>query len=522
MLNFSVSLYELHDLSIGVKRISAVTGETAPVYSRYGPGLPVFMLPFLFLNDILHWISGSVNSNIVLSIPNLLIIAAIAHVVFLILTEMGCGFAKGLFLSLLSVFGTFLYPYENLFLSEPLQALCLTAAFLFVYKSKKNASYACLMFGGFFIGYAILTKATVLVLLPLFVLYVLIASDKGIKKAFFHAGAFILPVAFFGVLIASLNYYRFGSIFDFGYGELSSFGSPVASGVYNFLFNPDKSLFLFAPIMLLFPLALFRFVKNYRREGLLIASLVMVNLIVHSAWWAWEGGQTWGPRFLLPLIPLSVVPFATLLDRKVFIAAVSMLFAAGFAINLLGVLQDFMGFHYIVLKSTLNAEIVTVRPKWDYLEPGGRMQAPPYVVSAAIPEFNILSGHLWLLGSKIKGWREGDGLNNPSFKKAPWSEKYPQYPVPDLTAFPLEMKLRIECPPPLAFKSVCGKERPTAPYYHDALINQARKAEALGYADKAARLLEKAAREEGEKRRRDLQFNLQGLPEILRRTRNGD
>lgn len=506
MLNISVSTYELLDPSIGVKT-NIDTGENLLVYSRYGLGLPFFLVPFLFLNDVLNGVS-SVNSNMVLSLPNVLVIASIAQVVFLILTEMGYAFGRSIFLSLLSVFGTFMYPYENGFLSEPLQALCIAAAFLFVYKSKKKVSYVNLMSGGVFIGYAVLTKATVLALLPLFVLYVFAASDDRGKKTLLSAGAFLLPVSLFGVLIASLNYYRFGSPFAFGYGELSSFGNPVASGVYNFLFNPDKSLFLFAPIMLLFPLAIFRFAKNHAWEGILIAALITVNLIIHSAWWAWEGGQTWGPRFLLPLIPLSVVPFASLLDRKAFTAAASLLFAAGFAVNLLGVLQNSGGFHYIVMRSTENAAIETIRPNWDYLDREGRMQAPPHVVSSTIPEFNILQGHIWLLGSKMAGWRAGDGLKNPSFKKAPWIERYPRYQVPDLTAFPLEIRLAIECPPPLALKSICGETRPTAPYYHDALLNQAAKAEALGYADKAARLRKKAAKEEGEKRMRDLQLNL--------------
>jgi len=507
MLNISVSIYELLDPSVAVKT-NSITGQNILIYSKYGLGLPVFLLPFLFLNDILHGVSSSINSNLVLSIPNILIIASIAQVVFMILREMGHVFVRSLFLSLLSVFGTFMYPYENVFLSEPLQALCLTAAFLFLYRSKKNISYVCLMSGGFFIGYAILTKATVLSLLPLFVLYVFITSYKRGIKTLLPAGAFLLPIAFFGILIASLNYYRFGSVFAFGYGELSNFGNPVTSGAYNLLFNPDKSLFLFAPVMLLFPLAVFKFAKNHRWEGLLIAGLVIVNFIIHSAWWAWEGGQTWGPRFLLPMIPLSVVPFASLLDRKAFTAAISVLFAAGFAANLLGVLQNFGGFQYIVLKSTGNAMIDTIRPKWDYLEMEGRMQAPPHVVSSIIPEFNVLQGHIWLLGSKIAGWREGDGLKNPSFKNAPWVEKYPQYQVPDLTAFPLEVRITIECPPPLAFKSFCGKMTPSTPHYHDTLINQARKAEVLGYVNKASRLREKAAREGAEKRKRDLQLNL--------------
>lgn len=510
MLNMSVSIYELHDASQAV-RVNLSTGEAAKVYSKYGLGLPLFMVPFLLANDALHNVFSAVNSQFIISTPNLVIMGLIAEVVFLTLTGLGYGFARALPLSIASVFGTAVYPYMNVFLSEPLQGLAITASFLFLLRGRSSRSAKTASFhmalGAIAFCFLVLTKAANLVFLPLLCVYVMISvRDKaGGIKIF---ASFAVPVAAFGMGVAWFNWHRFGSIFDFGYGgEAAMFVNPVLAGIYNFLFNPDKSILLFAPAILLLPYALWRFAKRFFIEGVLISSLILVNLVFYSAWWAWEGGDSWGPRFLLPLVPLSIVPLAEVMGKRLMNLAAALLFATGFLVNLIGVVQDPAGYNYIVLKSTAGMDVATGRPKRDY----DTEQAPPYVVTSNISEFNVLSGHLWLLKARFEGWRTGLGLGagNLAMQSPPWIDKYPENQPPPYGSLPEEIRIRIECPPPLFLSLIsCPGKSPSVPYYYDALTLQSEKAEALGDIKAASRLREKAAGEAHEKRKRLMQMRL--------------
>lgn len=512
MLNISVSIYELMDTSLAVKT-HLVTGTVLPIYSKYGIGLPLLMTPILFFNDLMHKVFTDFNSLIPLAFPNIIVLAVTAQVLFLIITDMGYGYTKGLLLALLAVFGTFALPYINFFFSEPLQALMITTTFFLLYRARSAkdplTAYGLLAGGGVAFCYAVLTKAAVLILLPSFALYVLFCiKDKGRKKAFASAVSFSLPVIIFGFITAYLNYRHFGSIFDFGYGsEAMLFTTPVTEGLKNLLFNPNKSVLIFAPFSVLFPYACWRFAGRFRAETLLIISLVAINLLFYATWWAWEGGESWGPRFLLPLLPLSVVPLAELQKKRFFNVLTILLFIAGFMVNILPILQDSNAYNYIVLESTRGIELDTSRPRRDYLD--GKKQAPPHVTSSTIGEFNVISGNLWLLRARYKGWLNGYGVSaeNPLLRTPPWIKKYPQYTPPDIESLPLEIRIRLACPTPILLSIlVCPGKRPSAPYYYDALMAQAEKAEALGRIDDALRLRKKALREIDEKTRRARQM----------------
>ncbi|MBI5345109.1 MAG: hypothetical protein HZB83_07220 [Deltaproteobacteria bacterium] len=513
MLNISISLYKLHDPSINVMQ-NRETGEVISAFSKYGLGLPVFLIPFLFISDILNAFSAGINSNVILSLPNLIILAGVGQTVYLSSLAFGYGRRSGLFLSILSVFGTFLFPYMNYFLSEPLQALSVTLAFLFLYRAKTaetpNPSYVNFALAGISLSYGIFTKAAVLVLLPAFSMYAAFCVKRCRGRRTAAICSWAVPVILFGILTAYSNYSRFGSLFDFGYGEESGmFTNPVASGIYNLLLNPSKGILIFAPVIVLFPYALWEFGKRYRAEALLIAALVISNAIFYSAWWAWEGGESWGPRFLLPLVPLSIVPCGELLGKRAWRAAVRTLFALGFLVNILGTVQDFSGYDYIVFKSTGNIILDTKRPKRDYLDVDGARRVPPYVIASTLPEFNVLTGNLWLLKAKYEGWKNGYGLGreNSAYKNPPWIKKYPGYKPPQIETIPYEIRTRIECPPPLLLSSlICPDRAPSAPYYYDALMHQADKAEALGYKEKALSMRKRALEESHEKRRRILQM----------------
>lgn len=82
------------------------------------------------------------------------------------------------------------------------------------------------------------------------------------------------------------------------FSGMSGFSYPMLLGALSLLFSFGKGVMFFAPGLLLVPFA--------RRERPAIAPFLDLSLAflagllgVYSKWWAWYGGWSWGPRFLL-------------------------------------------------------------------------------------------------------------------------------------------------------------------------------------------------------------------------------
>jgi hypothetical protein len=100
------------------------------------------------------------------------------------------------------------------------------------------------------------------------------------------------------------------------WGTVSQFGHPVVFGLVAILFSFGRGLLWFQP-------GLFLFARTPRpdpvtdwRRALTIFTFVMVP--IYSAWWAWYGGVTFGPRFfLIGIVPAAVALTERLHDRSI-------------------------------------------------------------------------------------------------------------------------------------------------------------------------------------------------------------
>src|SRR5258708_758676 len=82
------------------------------------------------------------------------------------------------------------------------------------------------------------------------------------------------------------------------------------------------------------------FFKQARPEALLLLSLLALRLLFYARWSSWDGRE-WGPRYLLPLLPVLLVPLICLpAQRWLRIGAVA-LAALGVGVELLGQLVPY-------------------------------------------------------------------------------------------------------------------------------------------------------------------------------------
>ncbi|HSP20602.1 MAG TPA: hypothetical protein VLQ79_13875 [Myxococcaceae bacterium] len=141
-------------------------------------------------------------------------------------------------------------------------------------------------------------------------------GDWGVRNRRLRAA---LPLDGFVLLWLAENWLRRGHPLQTGYegnagyrtalpySGRPGFSYPLALGVLQLLLSFGKGLLFFAPgLFLLFPAArrALRPAAPFQRACLWVVAGL---LLVYGQWWAWYGGYSWGPRFLVfAAIPASL------------------------------------------------------------------------------------------------------------------------------------------------------------------------------------------------------------------------
>ncbi len=123
------------------------------------------------------------------------------------------------------------------------------------------------------------------------------------------------------------------------------FSTPLATGLAGFLWSPDRSMFLFNPLLLVVGvLALTgwrRLTLPVRALLLSLCGLLLADMGAYAQWFLWGGAGTWGPRYVLvpsQALCLLALPLAALTGRR--LHAVRAVLALAVAVQLASVLYD--------------------------------------------------------------------------------------------------------------------------------------------------------------------------------------
>lgn len=404
----------------------SLEGPDGKSYSKYGIGLPVYYVPLVVLGNILSGVTGLSSSALTAFLISFASIpfALLALMMFAQLLQLFERVEAERALLLLGLgLGTLTWRYACSDFSEAMQMGLLMVAVYGVIRRTTPAIVA----GGLAFAYLLLVKLLYLVFLPILVVYLLTWPGERIQRTAWFA----LPSVLAGLIIAWLNAVRFGSVFESGYGGEAGlfFPDQIWSTVPQLLGSLDKGLFVFCPVLVLGAFGWKAFAAKHRPEALLCASLILVNLILTSAWHSWFGGWSWGPRLLVPTIPLWFLPAAFVGDgwrprmRQLVLAA------AVFASTLLqipGMLINDNEIHQLkdnmlspaeqaAASSDSVAAWILVRHK--LLERDERFR---------ISEFNIpgertvdLSGFKWFAGLNLWSEQMAKALNKPALRWFP-------------------------------------------------------------------------------------------------------
>ncbi|MGH2345945.1 MAG: hypothetical protein ACRDG4_12005, partial [Chloroflexota bacterium] len=169
---------------------------------------------------------------------------------------------------------------------------------------------------GAWLGVALLTHLADSALYgAVFGVYMLLDARR--RERWTSVAAFVAPLVLALLVTAWYNQARFGSITSTGYGIVGDhhdLNPPhtlrgLWEGVYGLLLSPGKGVFLYAPILFASAWAWPRFARQSRAGAWLCLALVLMAVAGHAdTLIVWLGGWAWGPRFMIPVLPVAVLP----------------------------------------------------------------------------------------------------------------------------------------------------------------------------------------------------------------------
>ena len=340
-------------------------GRDGKPYAPYGPLAALLALPHHLIARLIARIAGVPRGTPPASVAWVFLVggltmissataAALAVAGFHRTTlALGASHQLALTLSLLLGGATVLWPYGTSFYSEAWQASAFiwAAALLLEARARPSRGPALVVTASLLLTVAGLTKVTSLVFAPGFVVAALADRSSTRDARLRTAVALSLGIGLAAALHLAWNAHRFVSPFDFGYDWGETIPQPPARafllsdlprGLAVLLLSPGKSIVLWAPVLLLVATRVPQFWRREPGLALGLSITAATGLVFYGAYLFPEGGYSHGPRHLVPILPLLMLP-ATGPERRPWPrAAILTVAVAGAAIAMLAVSISFL------------------------------------------------------------------------------------------------------------------------------------------------------------------------------------
>ena len=204
-------------------------------------------------------------------------------------------------------FGSLAWPYSSIGMETTLMSLTALVLFL-VLVSLRVDLLPVWAATGFVAGATATTKPYgIVVVAPLFIPVLARLRDWPRRRWVYVAAAVAVPMLAWGCLQLWYNAYRFGGIFTFGTTQRFSPTLAAPFNLLGFIASPGKGLLFYSPLVLLGVLGL---PQLWRRDRLFALTVIagfgfLTLLMSGSAHWS---DETWGPRYIVPVAWLFLLP----------------------------------------------------------------------------------------------------------------------------------------------------------------------------------------------------------------------
>lgn len=328
--------YPLNNIHMNVE-----VGREGKDFSPTGLGFSLAYVPAVFFEDIINRTANVTPSEnfplnadwpIMLfgSMTNAVFGALFIVTFFLFLKTFKFSDTSALVFSFILFISSNLFVYTKHGFAHMMFVSFMWLSFFFIrkYRLHQQLRYvigAALAYGVVLVSY----NPTYLLPLPAIALYYLTSIDwknrskviKIVSRDIITAVISLLP---FFLIYSWFNWVRFGGAVSTGYGTGAIALPPVPpafvfyEGLWGLLFSPGKSIFIFTPALILLLLFWFKFKKQYLPE--MVASvtlfgvyvLFIASLVGSSDFFPWHGEASFGPRYLVPVLPFALLLIALL------------------------------------------------------------------------------------------------------------------------------------------------------------------------------------------------------------------
>ena len=305
-------------------------GPDGELYSRKGLGMTLLALPLVWLARL--WPALGLAQTALLLNP--LLTAWTGGLLFLAVMRLGWGRFAGIITALAYGLATLAWPYTQTFFSDPMSAWGLFAALYWLLAFQQEKRKHILLWAGLAWGLAYLSRSVNLVTLPVYglALAALLTEGRGMKIGIWRLGGhtpnpqspipspqsllaahlrewilFAAPILAAGLLSLWWNWLRFGNPLDSGYVESEAFNGDWLFGLVGLLVSPGRGILWYSPVLLLVPLGVGWFWRRARWLLISGGAVTLIYWLVYAKWYMWHGGYSWGPRFLVPVLPFLIL-----------------------------------------------------------------------------------------------------------------------------------------------------------------------------------------------------------------------
>lgn len=294
-------------------------------YPKYGILNTFIYVPALLLEKILASHLPSTEHTLYLNLFNIVLSCLTAGYLALLARRYTNSNVTILIFVLASLYSTFWWNYLRARTFEIYLTLLMLAFYYHFMSAREHERTTSrgrhFLAAAMCLGLLCLCKTVYIILLPVIVAFFAFDATRREPKNWFTASlfSFWIPLSIFICLLLAGNWYRFGSSFNLGYRQWSQEARPFTAnllpGLVGFLASKQGSIFLHFLVLIFALVGWPHFFGQHKRDAALMISIGMILLLISSAFTNWKGESCYGPRYLLPVLPLLSLPFISFWDR---------------------------------------------------------------------------------------------------------------------------------------------------------------------------------------------------------------
>jgi len=283
----------------------------------YNPGQTIIFIPIYYIANLITTDEANAYyfSAFCVSFLNYMVHALCAFILFKIALLLGTFKKQAYLVSIFFGLTSYSFVFAQSTYEHHFEMFFILMSIYFALK--KDTNYAGLL-SGLMLSLGLIFRTTSILAVPA-TLLLQKNNNERLK---------VLMSLTIGVVFVLLyNYYRFGNPFETGYSLAWSLAhsdkfnfwsfSGFPEAFLGFLFSPGKGLIFFSTTIVI---ALFGINTFWKKQRLMFYAILLISaayLIIFSLNFAWHGSiWSYGPRYILPIIPFLYLPIIFLKPHK--------------------------------------------------------------------------------------------------------------------------------------------------------------------------------------------------------------